>query len=77
MDPAWRTFMNLNEEPAVEAAKPAAGGHNVLSSTDPHNPQNWPLRRKIYASSVAAAFTFAVYVPPSKGGRAEVVFATH
>lgn len=62
MNPTWKTFMNLSEEPGVEAAKPAVGGHNALSPMDPENPQNWPLRRKVYASSVAAAFTFAVYV---------------
>lgn len=62
MDPTWKTFTNLSEEPGVESAKPAVGGHNALSPMDPENPQNWPLRRKVYASSVAASFTFAVYV---------------
>ena len=58
--------MNLAEEPAMEATKPVAGGHNALSPMDPDNPQNWPLRRKVYASSVAAAFTFAVYVASTR-----------
>ena len=52
--------MDTKEEPAVEQPMPAAGGHNALSPMDPDNPQNWPLRRKIYASSMATAFTFAV-----------------
>ena len=56
--------MNLSEEPAMEQAKPADGGHQALSPTDPDNPQNWPLRRKLYASAVASAFTLAVYVVP-------------
>ena len=62
MNPTSRTFMDLSKEPSVEAAKPSVGGHNALSPMDPENPQNWPLRRKVYASSVAATFTFAVYV---------------
>lgn len=61
MNPTWTTFSNLSEEPGVESAKPAVGGHNALSPMDPENPQNWPLHRKLYASSVAAAFTFALY----------------
>jgi len=64
INPVSRTFMDLSEEPSVEAAKPAVGGHNALSPMDPDNPQNWPLRKKVYASFVAASFTFAVYVYP-------------
>jgi hypothetical protein len=37
-------------------------GH-MLSNTDIDNPKNWPLYRKIYASSVAFAFAFVVSVP--------------
>ena len=34
-------------------------GHQ-LSANDPDNPQNWPFYRKVYASSVAFSFAFAV-----------------
>ncbi|KAL9040277.1 MAG: hypothetical protein Q9214_004552, partial [Letrouitia sp. 1 TL-2023] len=43
----------------MESATPPALGHS-MSPTDPDNPQNWPTAKKIYASSVSAAFTFAV-----------------
>ncbi|KAL9000209.1 MAG: hypothetical protein Q9169_001111 [Polycauliona sp. 2 TL-2023] len=46
-------------EPKMEAAMHAPIGH-MMSPTDPDNPQNWPLSRKIYASAVATAFAFAV-----------------
>jgi MFS transporter, DHA1 family, multidrug resistance protein len=36
-------------------------GH-MLSNTDIDNPKNWPLYRKIYASSVAFTFAFVVSV---------------
>jgi hypothetical protein len=34
-------------------------GHQ-MSPTDPENPQNWDVLRKIYASTTAMAFAFAV-----------------
>ena len=52
--------MDLAGDPKAEAMATSAGGHNALSPTDPDNPQNWPLRRKIYASSVSFAFVFAM-----------------
>ena len=52
--------MNLAGDPKAEAMAPSTGGHNALSPTDPDNPQNWPLRRKLYASSVSFAFVFAM-----------------
>ena len=52
--------MNLNEDPKADAMAPAAGGHNALSPTDPDNPQNWPLRRKLYTSASSFAFVFAM-----------------
>lgn len=57
---AWRTFMNLSPDPKEETMASAVGGHNALSATDPDNPQNWPLRRKLYASAVSFAFVFAM-----------------
>ena len=54
--------MDLNDDSKAEIMAPATGGHNALSPADPDNPQNWPLRRKLYASSVSFAFVFAMYV---------------
>ena len=54
--------MDLNDDSKAEVMAPVAGGHNALSPTDPDNPQNWPLSRKLYASSVSFAFVFAMYV---------------
>ena len=42
------------------AAMPT-GGH-MMSADDPDNPQNWAYHKKIYVSSVAFAFAWAVYV---------------
>jgi hypothetical protein len=38
-------------------------GH-MLSNNDIDNPKNWPLYRKVYASSMAFAFAFVVSVLP-------------
>jgi hypothetical protein len=38
-------------------------GH-MLSNNDIDNPKNWPIYRKVYASSVAFAFAFVVSVLP-------------
>ncbi|KAI4147259.1 MAG: hypothetical protein L6R39_003172 [Caloplaca ligustica] len=35
-------------------------GHHLMDPHDPENPQNWPFWRKIYASTVATSFAFAV-----------------
>ncbi|KAL8926935.1 MAG: hypothetical protein Q9172_001596 [Xanthocarpia lactea] len=57
-----------HHHPSVESESPDATmdsvvhplvGH-MMSPTDPDNPQNWPRSRKIYASTVAMAFAFAV-----------------
>ncbi|KAL8658573.1 MAG: hypothetical protein Q9226_000907 [Calogaya cf. arnoldii] len=63
MDPAsppHHPSMDSNSpEPKSEAAMHTPVGH-MMSPTDPENPQNWPLSRKIYASAVATGFAFAV-----------------
>ena len=43
----------------MEKAMPPPVGH-MMSPTDPDNPQNWPIFKKVYASSVSVAFAFAV-----------------
>lgn len=46
-----------------EAQNAAMSGERVshsMSSSDPGNPMNWPIHRRIYASSVAWFFAFAV-----------------
>ncbi|KAL8951265.1 MAG: hypothetical protein Q9222_002744 [Ikaeria aurantiellina] len=48
-----------SSDPKMESAVPPSVGH-MMSPTDPDNPQNWPLHRKLYASTVAVAFAFAV-----------------
>ncbi|KAI4132236.1 MAG: hypothetical protein LQ338_000788 [Usnochroma carphineum] len=45
--------------PKSESVMPPSVGH-MMSPDDPDNPQNWPFWRKIYASTVATAFAFAV-----------------
>ena len=40
--------------------QPTGGIGHSMHANDPDNPQNWPLHRKVYASSVAFAFAFAV-----------------
>ena len=39
----------------------AVVGH-MMSPSDPDNPQNWPLHRKLYVSAVGFAFAFVVLV---------------
>lgn len=43
----------------VEPKNNLTVGH-AMTLQDPENPQNWPVYRKVYASSVAYAFGFAV-----------------
>ncbi|KAL9600942.1 MAG: hypothetical protein Q9219_002877 [cf. Caloplaca sp. 3 TL-2023] len=47
------------QDPKLEPASPSVVGH-MMSPDDADNPQNWPFWRKIYASTVAAAFAFVV-----------------
>ena len=55
----------LNSSNSGDATKemagstPAAGGH-MMSATDPDNPQNWPVYKKVYVSVVAFAFSWVV-----------------
>jgi len=35
---------------------------NPMPTSDPDNPPNWPLHRKVYVTFVAFSFAFAVYV---------------
>jgi hypothetical protein len=43
-----------------DPVKLTSGLGHQMSPTDPENPQNWPVHKKIYTSAVAAAFAFAV-----------------
>ena len=45
--------------PDPKDAMPPPAGH-MMSPTDPDNPQNWHVSRKVYVSLVATAFAFAV-----------------
>ncbi|KAK4624702.1 Caffeine resistance protein 5 [Fulvia fulva] len=49
---------------ADEIAEKGAGGHLVdwSSTTDPDNPQNWPLWKKLYSTAVICILTFSIYV---------------
>ena len=40
--------------------KLTSGVSGQISLTDPENPQNWPSFKKVYVSTVAAAFAFTV-----------------
>lgn len=42
-----------------------SAGH-MMAPSDPDNPLNWPLHRRIYVSAVAFAFAFVVYVSPPR-----------
>ncbi|KAI9666744.1 MAG: hypothetical protein M1831_001519 [Alyxoria varia] len=46
-------------KPMAEQKMPSAAGHG-MSPSDPDNPMNWPLLRKLYASAVSFAFTFTL-----------------
>lgn len=63
--PYFAPMDTASTDPKMGSATPPALGHS-MSPTDPDNPQNWPTAKKVYASSVSAAFTFAVYVLLSK-----------
>ena len=54
--------MDLTDNQVAENMNSTTGGHQALSATDPDNPPNWPLRRKLYVSSVSFAFVFAMSV---------------
>jgi len=47
-------------EEAQHVAKSGEILSHSLSSNDPENPMNWHIHRRIYASSVAWFFAFAV-----------------
>lgn len=49
--------MKFEHMKSGETEQPA--GH-MMSMSDPDNPQNWPLHRKLYVSAVAFAFAFVV-----------------
>ena len=59
-NPAWQSFMDLTDNQVAENMNSSTGGHQALSATDPDNPRNWPLHRKLYVSSVSFAFVFAL-----------------
>lgn len=42
------------------AADPVAAVGHMMSADDPDNPQNWPLQKKVYASTVAFTFAWVV-----------------
>jgi len=44
--------------PGIEEARPEV----KKAEDDPDNPQNWPIYKKVYVSSVGLAFVFAVSV---------------
>lgn len=60
--PSWDTNSPMLEpyESTKQMATPAPTPGHQLSPTDPENPMNWPLGRKIYASFVSFAFAFVV-----------------
>jgi hypothetical protein len=60
MDLSSQKHQNMTSEPIV---KEKIHGH-MLSASDPDNPQNWPIHRKVYASMVSTVFAFAVSVTP-------------
>lgn len=59
-NPAGQSFMDLTDYQGAENMKSTTGGHQALSATDPDNPRNWPLHKKLYVSSVSFAFVFAM-----------------
>jgi hypothetical protein len=54
-----QSSMSMGGPADHQAMAPSGHGHS-LSPTDPDNPQNWPLHRKVYAVSTATAFAFVV-----------------
>ena len=50
----------LQTDEAQNVAMPGEHFSHSMSSSDPGNPMNWPIHRRIYASSVAWFFAFAV-----------------
>lgn len=52
-------MVNTLSDSKMESAMPPLVGH-TMGVDDPANPQNFPFLRKIYASTVATAFAFAV-----------------
>ena len=53
--------MSISSEDAMKdltASTPSAG--HMMAANDPDNPQNWPLYKKVYASTVAFAFAWVV-----------------
>ncbi|KAL8759532.1 MAG: hypothetical protein Q9184_003592 [Pyrenodesmia sp. 2 TL-2023] len=64
MDPTgtYQFHPSMDGTPSVPKQEPTVAppiGH-MMSPEDVDNPQNWPFWRKVYASVVATAFTFAV-----------------
>jgi MFS transporter, DHA1 family, multidrug resistance protein len=46
--------------PEPHKAMASGGGHGMMAHDDPKNPQNWPLFKKVYVSSVAWSYTFVL-----------------
>jgi hypothetical protein len=57
-DQPHRHFRDENHHP--DPVELTGGLGHQMSPTDPGNPQNWPVYKKIYTSAVAIAFAFAV-----------------
>lgn len=59
MQPATRGPSDASHD-MEEPMKMPAAGHLALSADDPDNPQNFPIFKKTYVSTVAFVFAFVV-----------------
>jgi len=59
-DSCIETLLEHHHHVKTDEIKPTGGLGHQISMSDPDNPQNWPLIKKIYASLGATAFGFAV-----------------
>ena len=65
--PSHLDMINSHQsEDAMKGMVGASAGGHIMLANDPDNPQNWPLYKKIYVSSVAFAFSWVVYVIVSR-----------
>ena len=53
---------SYQSENTMKGVLAASAGDHMMSTDDPDNPQNWPIQKKVYVSSVAFAFSWVVYV---------------